>query len=137
MRRKIASFVACVGLLCSAGGQCADGSSVSGSMTPAEHVRTPDQTFLTFPEWYLVHSPAEYAAYLSRSGHPSSFPLYSHIGQFWQSYAAVNRDIEKYPFNGGYHLMVMVIGVRSSDSARRRAAHRASRRWDGSGPPRT
>lgn len=80
-------------------------------LTPAEHRRTPDQTFLTFPEWYLVHSPAEYAAFLANAQYPSAFPLFSHIGQFWQSYAAVAREIEKYPFNGGYHLMVVVIGT--------------------------
>jgi hypothetical protein len=58
-----------------------------------------------------VHSPAEYAAYLAQAERPSGFPLYAHVAQFWQSYAAVSREIEKYPFNGGYHLMVMVIGV--------------------------
>ena len=79
--------------------------------TPLEHRRTPDQTFLTFPEWYLVHSPAEYAAALGSGAAPSAFPLFAHIGQFWQGYRAVSREIEKYPFNGGYHLMVMVIGV--------------------------
>jgi hypothetical protein len=79
--------------------------------TPQEHRRTPDQTFLTFPEWYLVHSPAEYAAYLGRGGTPSAFPLFAHIGQFWQAYGAVSHEIEAYPFNGGYHLMVMVIGT--------------------------
>jgi hypothetical protein len=78
---------------------------------PLEHRRTPDQTFLTFPEWYLVHSPAEYAAYLAQGKPPSGFPLWSHIGQFWQSYRAVVRELEPYPFNGGYHLMVMVIGT--------------------------
>lgn len=80
-------------------------------ITPAEHRRTPDQTFLTFPEWYLVHSPAEYAAYLAQAPHPSAFPLFAHIGQFWQSYAAVTRAIARWPFNAGYHLMVMVIGT--------------------------
>lgn len=79
--------------------------------TPSEHVRTPDQTFLTFPEWYLVHSPAEYASYLGAARAPSGFPLFAHIGQFWQSYCAVIGEINKYPFNGDYHLMVMVIGV--------------------------
>jgi len=87
------------------------GIAGAAPVTPAEHVRTPDQTFLTFPEWYLVHSPAEYAAFLATAPQPSRFPLFAHIGQFWQSYAAVAREIEKYPFNGGYHLMVMVIGV--------------------------
>ena len=80
------------------------------ALTAPEDRRTPDQTFLTFPEWYLVHSPAEYARYLSRSEPPSAFPLFAHIGQFWQGYAAVNREVARFPFNGGYHLMVMVIG---------------------------
>jgi len=79
-------------------------------LTAPEDRRTPDQTFLTFPEWYLVHSPAEYARFLSRSERPSCFPLFAHIGQFWQGYAAVNREVARFPFNGGYHLMVMVIG---------------------------
>jgi hypothetical protein len=73
--------------------------------------RTPDQTFLTFPEWYLVHSPAEYARYLASGAPPSQFPLFSHIGQFWQGYRAVCGELGRYPFNGGYHLMVMVIGT--------------------------
>ena len=57
-----------------------------------------------------MHSPAEYARYLSRSEPPSAFPLFAHIGQFWQGYGAVNREVARFPFNGGYHLMVMVIG---------------------------
>lgn len=78
--------------------------------TPAELRRGPEQTFLTFPEWYLVHSPAEYAVYLGRHA-PSGFPLFAHIGQFWQSYRAVTSATAEYPFNGGYHLMVSVIGT--------------------------
>jgi len=89
----------------------AQAPSADDVLTPVEHRRTADQTFLTFPEWYLVHSPAEYAAFLATAEHPSAFPLYSHIGQFWTSYAAVGKEIGKYPFNGGYHLMVMVIGT--------------------------
>lgn len=83
----------------------------SAPLTPPEHVRGPDQTFLTFPEWFLVHSPAEYASDLASAARPSAFPFYAHIGQFWQGYAAVNHEIAKYPFNGGYHAMVMVIGT--------------------------
>ena len=82
----------------------------SEPLTAPEDRRTPDQTFLTFPEWFLVHSPAEYARYLSRGEPASAFPLFAHIGQFWQGYAAVNREVARFPFNGGYHLMVMVIG---------------------------
>lgn len=92
-------------------GASSNAAGLDQPRAPIEHRRTPDQTFLTFPEWYLVHSPAEYAAYLGQGKAPSGFPLFSHIGQFWQGYAAVAREIRQYPFNGGYHLMVMVIGT--------------------------
>ena len=73
--------------------------------------RPPDQTFLTYPEWFLVFSPAEYAAH-TRAHDPSTFPFFGHIGQFWQGYDAVwNATRGRYPFNGGYHVMIMVIGT--------------------------
>ena len=84
----------------------------TGPLTaPPEHRRPPDQTFLTFPEWYLVHSPAEYARYLASGAPVSAFPLFAHIRQFWQGYAAVTQEVKRYPFNGGYHLMICVIGT--------------------------
>jgi hypothetical protein len=84
----------------------------SGPLTaPPEHRRPPDQTFLTFPEWFLVHSPAEYAHYLASGAPVSAFPLFAHIAQFWQGYAAVTREVSRFPFNGGYHLMICVIGT--------------------------
>ena len=79
-------------------------------IAPAEHRRGEEQTFLTYPEWFLVHSPAELAAFLDQRGAPSEFPWGGHIGQFWQGYRAVTRETASYPFNGGYHLMVSVIG---------------------------
>jgi hypothetical protein len=116
-RRTAAPMAVSVWLaICSALALCA-GAAFSQTeatpqpLTPAPYRRTPDQTFLTFPEWFLVHSPAEYAAYLNDNRRPSGFPLFAHIGQFWDSYFAINQEIEAYPFNGGYHLMVMVIGV--------------------------
>lgn len=79
--------------------------------TPPEHVRPPDQTFLTYPEWFLVFSPAEYAAFV-RSEPPSRFPFLGHIKQFWQGYHAVWKATRgKYEFNAGYHLMIVVIGT--------------------------
>ncbi len=84
-------------------------------LAPKEHVRTVDQTFLTFPEWFLVFSPAEYAEYLMTQ-RASDFPFFGHIGQFWRSYKAVYDETvnQQYEFNGGYHLMVMVIGASTS-----------------------
>jgi hypothetical protein len=110
MRRPLAALALAVAAGAGAHGQALPDTKAAAA-TPREHLRTPDQTFLTFPEWYLVHSPAEYAAFLAGTQRPSAFPLFSHIGQFWQSYRAVCREIAAYPFNAGYHLMVMVIGV--------------------------
>jgi hypothetical protein len=76
-----------------------------------EHRRGTEQTFLTFPEWFLVFSPAEYATYV-RDHSPTDFPFIGHIRHFWQSYAAVSRAAsDGYPFNFGYHVMIMVIGT--------------------------
>ena len=115
IRRRLFGLGLALALVCAAGpmhGADSSPSAVvrSSVLTAPEDRRTPDQTFLTFPEWYLVHSPAEYARFLSRSMSPSCFPLFAHVGQFWQGYAAVNREVAQFPFNGGYHLMVMVIG---------------------------
>jgi hypothetical protein len=85
--------------------------AVTTSLTPTEHRRGGEQTFLTYPEWFLVHSPAEYAAFVKEHD-PSGFPFLAHVGQFWTSYRAVYGATKNdYPFNLGYHVMVMVIGV--------------------------
>lgn len=80
-------------------------------LTPQEHRRGVEQTFLTFPEWFLVFSPEEYAAYI-KDKEPSGFPFLRHVGQFWKSYAIVTKAIpEEYPANIGYHVMIWIIGV--------------------------
>jgi hypothetical protein len=86
-------------------------ADTSAPYTPARDRRREEQTFLTFPEWYLVHSPAELAAYLAADRPSSAFPYFGHIGQFWQGYGNVAYATRTYPINGGYHLMVSVIGV--------------------------
>jgi hypothetical protein len=86
-------------------------------------VRGADQTFLTFPEWFLVYSPAEYADYVKERA-PSRFPFIGHIGQFWQSYRAVYGAVKNdYPFNGEYHTMIMVIGASTTVEYGLRAAY--------------
>ena len=90
---------------------------------PPEHRRPPDQTFLTFPELFLVFSPAEYAAYV-REHTPTRFPFLGHVRQFWQSYGAVYERIRaQYPFNAGYHVMIMVIGTSTTVEYALRAAY--------------
>jgi hypothetical protein len=95
-------------------------------ITPVEHRRGEDQTFLTFPEWYLVHSPAELAQFLSAQRAPSEFPWGGHIGQFWQGYRAVTHETRDYPFNSGYHAMVSVIGASTTVEYGLRSAYEAT-----------
>jgi len=83
---------------------------------PGLHVPLPDrrgeeQTYLTFPEWFLVFSPAEYADWLQKHS-PTRFPFFAHIGQFWSAYGHVVAATRgRYPFNGEYHTMICVIGA--------------------------
>jgi hypothetical protein len=93
-------------------------------VTPVEHVRGLEQTFLTYPEWFLVFSPAEYAEFIARE-QPSNFPYFGHIGQFWQSYKAVFDETRarELDLNPGYHLMIMVIGVSTTVEYALRSAY--------------
>lgn len=89
-------------------------------LTPSAHARLDSlpgyrrdegQSFLAHPEWYIVYSSEEYAAWLKDSL-PTNFPYLSSIGQYWELHrearAATSRD---YPFNAGYHVMLAVIGA--------------------------
>jgi hypothetical protein len=79
------------------------------AITPQKDVRPPDQTFLTYPEWFLVFSPAEQADYF-KSHTSTSFPYMKHVDQMWKGYGVVYDQIKgNYKFNTGYHAMIMVI----------------------------
>lgn len=86
------------------------GGADAASRTPAEYHRAPDNTFLTFPEWYLVYSPREYADFIADRS-PAEFPYRGHIAQFWQGYKAIYDAAKDYPPNVQYHVMIWVIGV--------------------------
>src|SRR5436305_1868830 len=68
-------------------------------VTPAKDVRPADQTFLTYPEWFLVFSPEEQANYFKY--HTSTtFPFISHVAQIWGSYKIVNDQVKgNFPTN--------------------------------------
>lgn len=83
-------------------------------VTPKKDIRPADQTFLTFPEWYLVFSPEEQAQYFKQHT-ATSFPFMSHIAQIWEGYKIVSNQIkDNFPTNSGYHLMILVIGSSAS-----------------------
>jgi len=82
--------------------------------TQKADVRPSDQTFLTFPEWFLVFSPEEQANYFKHHT-ATTFPFMSHTSQIWQSYKIVNDQIKNnFPTNTGYHFMIWVIGTSAS-----------------------
>ena len=79
-----------------------------------KHRRAEESTYLTFPEWYLVFNPQEYAEFVRAHG-PSGFPWGRSIQQYWRGYVEVYAITRRhYPFNFGNHLMVVVIGVSST-----------------------
>jgi hypothetical protein len=82
----------------------------SESPVPPEQRRGVEQTFLTYPEGFLVHSRAEYARF-ARDNAPHQFPFLGHTGQIWSSYRSVTREQIRadYPSNIGYHVMICVI----------------------------
>lgn len=84
---------------------------IAAPLTPKEHIRPGDQTFLTYPEWYLVHSPREQADFFEKQT-STSFPYFSHILQLWKSYEIMNHQVSgNFEFNGGYHAMIWVIAT--------------------------
>lgn len=81
---------------------------------PAENLRRFDQTYLTVPEWFLVHSPAEYARFIAY-GNPSEFPYIEHIEQVWESYSQVRKATAHVKeVNTDYHVMIWIIGLSTS-----------------------
>jgi len=78
-------------------------------LTPHANVRPPDQTFLTYPEWFLVFSPAEQADYF-KTHTSTTFPYLKHVDQLWGGYGVMYDQIKgNFPFNTGYHVMIWVI----------------------------
>lgn len=62
-------------------------------------------------EWYIVYSSDEYADFLADRP-ATDFPYAVSVGQFWRNYAEVWRLTRRaYPFNWGYHGMLVVIGT--------------------------
>jgi hypothetical protein len=90
--------------------------------TPEAQRRDESQTFLTFPEWFLVYSPAEYAAFVQHSP-PSDFPFFGHLRQFWSSYRKVYEATRDRPLNTEYHVMIVVIGVSTTVEYALRSAY--------------
>jgi len=83
-------------------------------LTPKKDRRKPDQTFLTYPEWFLVFSPEEQALFF-KTRTATDFKYMDHLDQFWDRYEIIKKPVaENYPYNEEYHTMIQIIG-RSTD----------------------
>jgi hypothetical protein len=51
-----------------------------------------NNTFFTFPEWYIVYSFEDFGRFLDRSSE-SRFNYLGHIFGFWQSFCTINRAV--------------------------------------------
>jgi FAD/FMN-containing dehydrogenase len=79
--------------------------------TIAGYARPESQSFLSHPEWFIVYSADEYAAWTGERL-PHAFSYARSIGQFWRNWGEVSRASEREnPGNGRYALMLGVIGV--------------------------
>jgi hypothetical protein len=76
----------------------------------ANYDRPEEDTFYTYPEWYIVWSYQAKADY--QRGHlPSGYSYFGDIAQYWQAYSlAYSATRGKYPFATGDHIMLTVIG---------------------------
>jgi len=80
-------------------------------LTPEAHRRLADQTYLTFPEWFLVYSPEEQAEFF-RKETSTNYSYQSQVNQFWDSYEVIRKHLDgKYPYNEEYNAMIGIIGV--------------------------
>jgi len=76
-----------------------------------DYYRPESKTYLTLPEWYIVYSTDEYGAFLQEQ-RAGEFPHFKAVGQYWQSYVDVCREIKgRYPFNFDSQFTMGFIGV--------------------------
>jgi hypothetical protein len=101
-------------------GTCRPTSSASASSAPVAALpvinepgyrRKQDNTFFTFPEWYIVYSFEDFGRFLDRSSE-SHFNYLGHILGFWQSFCTINRAVpETGESRADVKTMIYVIGV--------------------------
>jgi hypothetical protein len=72
--------------------------------------RPVEDSYFSYPEWYIVWSYEERAQYLPKNL-PSGFPYFASIGQYWKSYCIIcGLTQSRHQFNFGDHLSSFVLG---------------------------
>jgi hypothetical protein len=87
-----------------ASGQLGYAVDIAGGKRPLE------DSYFSYPEWYIVWSYEERAQYLPNNL-PSGFPYFASIGQYWRSYCLIcGLTQSRHQFNFGDHLSSFVLG---------------------------
>src|SRR2546430_12928485 len=82
-------------------GTCRPSSRAAAASAPAVTLPAIDEpgyrrklnnTFFTFPEWYIVYSFEDFGRFLDRSSE-SHFNYLGHILGFWRSFCTINRAL--------------------------------------------
>ncbi len=75
-----------------------------------DYLRPEDDTYFSYPEWYIVWSYQEKADFQEKHL-PSGFPYFGAVRQYWNSDCCISRLRRgKYPFNFGEQVMLVVLG---------------------------
>lgn len=101
-------------------GSCRPASVPAASGAPAVKLpaidetgyrRKENNTFFTFPEWYIVYSFEDFGRFLDRSSE-SHFDYLGHILGFWRSFCTINRAVPPTDESlADVKTMIYVIGV--------------------------
>jgi hypothetical protein len=69
-----------------------------------------DNTYFTFPEWYIVYSFEDFGRFLDKSSE-SQFNYLGHIFSFWRSFCTINRTVPATESRTEVKTMIYIIGV--------------------------
>jgi hypothetical protein len=100
-------------------GSCGPLESAASATAPATvlpaidekgYRRKLDNTYFTFPEWYIVYSFEDFGRFLDR-GSESGFNYLGHILGFWRSFCTINRAVPTTESRSEVKTMIYIIGV--------------------------
>ena len=101
-----------------------DAAGAFRSRLPDQAGRRPEaQTWLTYPEWYIVYSAETYGRYLAAGNPPSGFGHWRQISGFWSGLCAVNRASAASGGAGDAKVMLYTIGLSFSAEMLVKAAY--------------
>ena len=99
------------------------------SRLPPEFHRAEINSYLTYPEWSIVHAYEDLAAVTRRSSE-SDFPYWSSVRRYWSSFCdVVGHASEKGTVSGEYRSMLHIIGVSFSAEMLVKGAYEKTIGW--------